>query len=170
LQGVLQDVLHRLEALENRTEQMQEIISDIQQVTTVREDAARERAATAEKTLRDIQRNVQIVRDRAELAEATSELAKLSSGTPSVITPPAPAPDTGAKETSSEAVPEPLKVPEQAHPAARPPASGVASAPPVEPIAIFSEAQQPHNETQRRMAASSPLPNASAPAAPRIKH
>lgn len=76
-----------MEALENRTEQMQEIISDIQQVTTVREDAARERAATAEKTLRDIQRNVQIVRDRAELAEATSELAKLSSGTPSVITP-----------------------------------------------------------------------------------
>ena len=54
----------RLELLENRTEQVSSMLADIQKVEGLREDAMKERFSSMEKTLRDVHRGVQIVRDK----------------------------------------------------------------------------------------------------------
>ncbi len=54
----------RLGSLESRTEQIGQVVADIQQVSGLREDATKERLTGMEKALREIQRNVQIIRDK----------------------------------------------------------------------------------------------------------
>lgn len=76
--AMLEKMERRLDALDHRVEQIQQMVGDVQEVGAVREDTAKERYAELEKMLRDVQRLVQIVRDRAELAEASAELSKLT--------------------------------------------------------------------------------------------
>lgn len=54
----------RLESLENRTEQISQVVADIQAVSGLRDDAAKERLGALEKTLREVHRGVQIIRDK----------------------------------------------------------------------------------------------------------
>jgi hypothetical protein len=54
----------RLSNLENRTEQMSQVVADIQQVSGLRDDAHKERLGALEKTLREVHRGVQIIRDK----------------------------------------------------------------------------------------------------------
>ncbi|EFN57399.1 hypothetical protein CHLNCDRAFT_142823 [Chlorella variabilis] len=82
LQKILEDVDRRLESLENRTEHICQVVTDLQSVAGLREDAAKERLGGLEKTLREVHRSVQIIRDKQELAEASAELAKLASPQP----------------------------------------------------------------------------------------
>ena len=54
----------RLEALESRTEQACGSLAELQAVGALREDASRERLGGVEKTLREVHRLVQIIRDK----------------------------------------------------------------------------------------------------------
>lgn len=54
----------RLGNLENRTEQISQVVADIQAVSGLRDDAAKERLGALEKTLREVHRGVQIIRDK----------------------------------------------------------------------------------------------------------
>lgn len=54
----------RLVNLENRTEQISQAVADIQAVAGLRDDAAKERLAGLERTLREVHRGVQIIRDK----------------------------------------------------------------------------------------------------------
>ena len=89
----------------------------MQQVAGLRDDAGKERFGALEKTLREIHRSVQIVRDRQELAEASAELAKLSaaaasgggaSGAPAPAAASAVAPPTIAAPASSTNAASPI--------------------------------------------------------------
>ena len=60
----VRSVCRRLESLENRTEQVSSMLADVQKVEGLREDAMKERFSSLERTLRDIHRGVQIVRDK----------------------------------------------------------------------------------------------------------
>jgi hypothetical protein len=75
---MLEKMERRMDALDHRVEQIQQMVGDVQEVGTVREDTAKERYVELEKMVRDVQRLVQILRDRAELAEASAELSKLT--------------------------------------------------------------------------------------------
>jgi hypothetical protein len=54
----------RLEALENQTEQIRSTLSEQHSVEGLREGAGKERFNSLEKSLRDIQRGVQLIRDK----------------------------------------------------------------------------------------------------------
>ena len=54
----------RLESVENQTEQLGQAAADAKEVDRLKEDSLKERLTTIEKNIRDIGRNVQLVRDR----------------------------------------------------------------------------------------------------------
>ena len=54
----------RLESVENQTEQLGRASADASEVDGLREDAFKERLTAIEKSMRDVSRNVQIVKDR----------------------------------------------------------------------------------------------------------
>lgn len=54
----------RLESVENQTEQLGRASADAREVDGLREDAFKERLTAIEKSMRDVSRNVQIVKDR----------------------------------------------------------------------------------------------------------
>ena len=54
----------RLESVENQTEQLGRASAGAQEVGGLREDAFKERLTAIEKGIRDVSRNVQLVRDR----------------------------------------------------------------------------------------------------------
>jgi hypothetical protein len=56
--------IRRLESLEHQSEQVMKALSDVRDVGGLRDDATKERFASIDKTLRDIQRGVQLVRDK----------------------------------------------------------------------------------------------------------
>ena len=56
--------LRRLESLEHQSEQVMKALSDVRDVGGLRDDATKERFTNIDKTLRDIQRGVQLVRDK----------------------------------------------------------------------------------------------------------
>ena len=56
--------IRRLESLEHQSEQVMKAMSDVRDVGGLREDATKERFTSIDKTLRDIQRGIQLVRDK----------------------------------------------------------------------------------------------------------
>lgn len=58
------DSIRRLESLEHQSEQVMKALSDARDVDGLRDDASKERFSAIDKTLRDIQRGVQLVRDK----------------------------------------------------------------------------------------------------------
>ena len=54
----------RLESVENQTEQLGRASADAREVDGLREDAFKERLTAIEKGIRDVSRNMQLVRDK----------------------------------------------------------------------------------------------------------
>lgn len=54
----------RLESVENQTEQLGRAVADSREVDGLREDAFKDRLTAIDKSIRDVSRNVQLVRDK----------------------------------------------------------------------------------------------------------
>lgn len=59
----------RLENIENRTEQLSEAVADGQQVDKLREEALKERLTGIDKSVRDVSRGVQVIRDKQVMSK-----------------------------------------------------------------------------------------------------
>lgn len=85
-----------MESLETQTERLSRAVSDAGEAEGLREGAVKASFAAVTQDLRDIQRSVQLVRDKQELLEAQAELAKLAAAKKSedatTASPPAPVP------------------------------------------------------------------------------
>eukprot|EP00884_Botryococcus_braunii_P013663 jgi/Botrbrau1/22298/Bobra.0138s0050.1 len=190
LQRVLEDINRRMDSVENQVEQLGRSLADMRGVEGLREESLKERFFSMEKTLRDVSRGIQLIRDKQELAEAQAELTKLStqaSAPLEAVSPPAAAPKAPPAAAPAPAVvqappaavappvapppvePTPLPPPPAvATPAPQPvpqvvvPATGLAAAPlPVAPSAPSVEAL-PHAQ----VAAQAPVQTYSVPAPP----
>lgn len=58
----------RLESVEHQTEQLGTAVADSREVDGLREDAFKDRLTGIDKSIRDVSRNVQLVRDKQVLA------------------------------------------------------------------------------------------------------
>lgn len=58
----------RLESVEHQTEQLGRAVADSREVDGLREDAFKDRLTGIDKSIRDVSRNVQLVRDKQVLA------------------------------------------------------------------------------------------------------
>ena len=64
-----------MESIENQIEQLSRGSADAKEVAAVKDDAYKERLTTIERSMRDISRNVQLVRDRQVINTVSSQHA-----------------------------------------------------------------------------------------------
>lgn len=123
---VLEDMSGRLQHLEVATARLETKVAEIQQAAGDNSGRLDGRIRSLENTLREVQRGVQVIRDKQEIAEAQAELAKMAA----TSAPPAPSPaPTSAPGDAVSAVPTSSS-----------PASSFTSTPP-QPIPAVSTAQ-----------------------------
>eukprot|EP00897_Mesotaenium_endlicherianum_P007545 jgi/Mesen1/6819/ME000035S06199 len=138
---VLEDISGRLRHLESATARLETAVRDVQQQSGDSHGQVDGRIRSMENLLYEVQRGVQVLRDRQEIAEAQAELAKMQVAAVG-------APSPAAAEARPGSAPAAAPLPPQPAPAALVPSALAsaplpASAPSAPPSAPVAAGQQP---------------------------
>ncbi|GAQ88616.1 hypothetical protein KFL_004450030 [Klebsormidium nitens] len=146
---VLEDMRGKLTQLERTTDRLESTVAELQNRSADQHGELDGRVRGLEHVLREVQRGVQLLRDKSELQEAQAELAKMQMTT------------TAAKPPLPAQAPPALTAPPQTFPALTAPP--LVPEEPAKPAAPMQMQPQPQVEQQP---APAPVPLPSAPSAP----